>query len=474
MARGHVLLLVSGGIAAYKACYLTRLLRQAGLAVKVAMTDAAQHFVTPMTFQVLSENPVATDLWGEGQSHALDHIEYARWADVAVIAPATANILAKLTHGLGDDIVSTLLLAHPGPVIAAPAMNDNMWAHPATQANLATLRERGVHLIEPGEGFLACGVESKGRLADPEVIAQRVEQVLLGLPATGGEAGREAAAGGAGAGGGVAGGEGPPGGTLADGGSSVAGAAGGEGPPGGTPAAGAVPAAGPGITAAEADFWQGRRVLVTAGPTREAVDAIRYLSNRSTGAMGAALAGRLAALGARVTLVQGPGAAPAPPGVARVLPVTSAGEMADAVAAGLAAGCDWLFMAAAVADYTPREPVSGKLKKEQQGDRWSLELVRTPDILRDVVAPARGSCRVVGFALETEDLLDRAAAKRQAKGLDWIVANDPTATGGAFGDAPHSVVLLGPSGEVWRNTEPASKDALAAELLARLVVEAAR
>ncbi|MBD3221478.1 bifunctional 4'-phosphopantothenoylcysteine decarboxylase/phosphopantothenoylcysteine synthetase, partial [bacterium] len=142
MPRGHVLLLVTGGIAAYKACYLTRLLRQAGFAVKVAMTDAAQHFVTPMTFQVLSENPVATDLWGEGQSHALDHVEYARWADVAVIAPATANVLAKLTHGIADDIVSTLLLAHPGPVIAAPAMNDNMWAHPSTQQNLGTLRAR--------------------------------------------------------------------------------------------------------------------------------------------------------------------------------------------------------------------------------------------------------------------------------------------------------------------------------------------
>ncbi len=398
MPRGRVLLLVSGGIAAYKACSLTRLLRQAGFAVKVAMTAAAQRFVTPMTFQVLSENPVATDLWGEGQSHALDHIEYARWADVAVIAPATANCLAKLAHGIADDIVSTLLLAHPGPVIAAPAMNDNMWAHPATQQNLDTLRLRGVHLIEPGEGWLACGVESKGRLADPEDIVALVERVARGVDP--------------------------------------------DGP-----------------------FWRGKRVIVTAGPTREAVDAIRFLSNRSTGTMGCALAARLALLGAEVTLVAGPGSASVPAEVGTLVTVTSAAEMAAAVATALDAGADWLFMAAAVADYAPRETAPGKVKKEQQGDTWQLELVRTPDILRDVVAPRRRGLRVVGFALETEQLLERAAAKRAAKGMDWIVANDPTAAGGSFGDAPHSVHLLGPDGEIWHNAEPLGKPALAAALL---------
>jgi phosphopantothenoylcysteine decarboxylase/phosphopantothenate--cysteine ligase len=401
--RGNVLLLVSGGIAAYKACYLTRLLRQAGFAVKVAMTAAAQRFVTPMTFQVLSENPVATDLWGEGQSHALDHIEYARWADLAVIAPATANLLAKLTHGIADDIVSTLLLAHPGPVIAAPAMNDNMWAHPATRQNLDTLRLRGVHLIEPGEGWLACGVESKGRLAEPEDIVAEVERVL----------------------------------DVAD---------------------------------PSRPFWRGQRVVVTAGPTREAVDAIRFLSNRSTGTMGTALAARLAQLGAQVTLVAGPGSAPAPDGLASVRGVTTAGEMAAAVAAALDAGADWLFMAAAVADYTPREAAPGKVKKEQQGDVWRLELVRTADILRDVVAPRRQGLRVVGFALETDQLLERAQAKREAKQMDWIVANDPTAEGGAFGDAPHRVHLVGPGGPVWSNDLPLGKAELAAELLRRLAM----
>ncbi|MEZ4388009.1 MAG: bifunctional phosphopantothenoylcysteine decarboxylase/phosphopantothenate--cysteine ligase CoaBC [Candidatus Krumholzibacteriia bacterium] len=403
MARGNILLLVSGGIAAYKACYLTRLLRQAGFAVKVAMTEAAQHFVTPMTFRVLSENPVATDLWGEGQSDALDHVEYARWADLAVIAPATANILAKLAHGIGDDIVSTLLLAHPGPVVAAPAMNDNMWAHPATRQNLDTLRRRGVHLVEPGEGWLACGVHSKGRLAEPEDILAEIERVL----------------------------------DVAD---------------------------------AARPFWRGKRVVVTAGPTREAVDAIRFLSNRSTGTMGMALAGRLAQLGAEVTLVRGPGTAAVPEGLVRVHEVTSAADMAVAVAAALDAGCDWLFMAAAVADYAPREVQPGKVKKDAQGDVWRLELVRTPDILRDVVAPRRRGLRTVGFALETDDLLARAGAKRAAKGLDWIVANDPTAAGGAFGDQPHSVHLIGPAGPVWTNAEPGSKADLALGLLRQLAL----
>lgn len=408
MARGNVLLLVTGGIAAYKACYLTRLLRQAGFAVKVGMTGAAQRFVTPMTFSVLSENPVASDLWGEGQSRALDHVEYARWADVAVIAPATANILAKLAHGIADDIVSTLLLAHPGPVIAAPAMNDNMWAHAATQANLETLRRRGVHLVEPGEGWLACGVESKGRLAEPEEILAVVEDVL-----------------------------------------------------------GQAAAADP-----VRRFWQGRRVTVTAGPTREPVDAIRFVSNRSTGAMGMALAERLVHLGAAVTVVAGPGTVAAPDGLTAHVPVTTAAEMAAAVKDALDRGCDWLFMTAAVADYTPGAVAEGKVKKEQQGGDWSIAMTRTRDILADVVATHPRRPRVVGFALETEDLLARAAAKRERKGMDWIVANDPTTAGGSFGDAPHSVHLLGPGGEVWRNDAPAAKASLAVDLLAQLAVAA--
>lgn len=401
MPRGNILLLVTGGIAAYKACYLTRLLRQAGFAVRVAMTDAAQRFVTPMTFQVLSENPVAADLWGEGQSNALDHIEYARWADLAVIAPATANILAKMAHGIADDIVSTLLLAHPGPLVVAPAMNDNMWAHPATQANLEVLRARGVRLVDPGEGWLACGIESKGRLAEPEDILAEIETALGGSDRT-------------------------------------------------------------------RAFWSGQRVLVTAGPTHEPIDRIRYLGNRSTGVMGTALAARLVALGAVVTLVRGPGSAATPDGLAALVPVATADDMAAAVASSLDAGCDWLFMAAAVADFTPREVAGGKVKKEDRGASWSLDLVRTPDILREVVAPRREGLRVVGFALETDDLVARARSKRDTKGMDWIVANDPTAVGGAFGDAPHTVHLIGSEGVVWSSPEPMAKTALAVALLDHL------
>jgi len=219
-------------------------------------------------------------------------------------------------------------------------------------------------------------------------------------------------------------------------------------------------------------FWAGKKVAVTAGPTCEAVDAVRFLSNRSTGTMGAAIARRLAALGAEVTLIAGPGAAPRPAGLVDYLPVVSAAEMARAVAAVLDRGCDWLFMAAAVADYAPREVAPGKIKKEDQGDTWTLELVRTPDILREVVAPRRAGLTVVGFALETDRLLERAAAKLARKGMDWVVANDPTAAGSGFGDAPHSVHLLGPGGEVWANERPLGKDDLAGELLDRLAAAA--
>ena len=411
MPRGNVLLLVSGGIAAYKACFLTRLLKQAGFAVKVAMTDAAQRFVSPLTFQVLSENPVAADLWGEGQSKALDHVEYARWAQVAVIAPATANLLAKLAHGIADDICSTLLLAYSGPVIAAPAMNDAMWAHPATQANQALLRGRGVVIVEPAEGWLACGVTSKGRLAEPQTVLEAVERVLGAASAADATARR---------------------------------------------------------------YWADRKVVVTAGPTHEAIDAVRFLANRSTGVMGTALARRLVDLGAEVTLIAGPGTAAAPAGLRDLQPVTSAAQMSAAVAAALARGADWLFMAAAVADYTPRHPAAGKLKKEDQGEAWSLQLVRTPDILLEVAAARSRGLRVVGFALETEDLLARAAAKLAAKRLDWIVANDPTAPGGGFGDVLHTVHLLGPDGAVWHNDQPLAKDELAGELLAQLAMSCER
>jgi len=413
MAGGSVLLLVTGGIAAYKACSLTRLLVQAGLSVRVGMTDAARRFVTPMTFQVLSQQPVATDLWGDGGTDPLDHIELVRAADVVVVAPATANILAKAAHGLADDIVSTLLLASDRPLLIAPAMNDVMWRQPATQANLALLRDRGARVVEPGSGFLACGTEAVGRMAEPEEIVAAVSALLAALPP------RPAAA-------------------MEPSPAAIAAAAR-PGPP--DPA------------------WAGRRVVVTAGPTWEPIDAVRYIANRSSGVFGFAVAAEAAARGATVTLIAGPTALPIPPGVAGSVRVETCAQMAVAVRDALTAGADWLFMAAAVADFAPEQVEGGKLPKESLGTSWNLALRRTDDILGEVVAPARApELRIVGFALETGDLLARAAKKLRAKGMDFIVANDPTAPGSGFGDGPHRVYLLGPDGLVWDSGSRPKRD----------------
>ena len=416
MSAGRVLLLVTGGIAAYKACYLARLLKQAGFAVKVAMTEAATRFVSPLTFAVLSENPVATDLWGEGQSEALDHIEYARWADLAVLAPATANTLAKAAHGLADGIVSTLLLAFPGPVLVAPAMNDNMWRHSATQANLETLRRRGVQVVGPGTGFLACRTVSEGRMAEPEDIFQRISELFRE-----GAIARESA---------------PPTAETE--------------------------------TAVGGDFWRGKKVVVTAGPTYEPLDPVRFLGNRSSGAMGYALAAAAAACGAAVTLISGPSALSPPRGLAGFVPVESTAEMAAAVGGALDGGAQWLIMSAAVADFAPARSADRKLKKEDLGADWSLQLTRNPDILGEVVPRHRSDdLKVVGFALETDDLEERARQKLVAKKLDYVVANDTTSPGSGFGAVNHRLTLLGREGAPWRS-ESLPKPELARRLLARL------
>ena len=411
MASTHILLMVTGGIAAYKTCLLSRLLKQAGFSVKVAMTEAATRFVTPMTFQVLTGHPVATDLWGEGQSEALDHIEYARWADLVVIAPATANCLAKAAAGIADDMVTTLLLAHDGPVLMAPAMNDKMWLHPATQANRALLAERGVAFVGPGEGFLACHVSEVGRMSEPEEILAAIREITDDLATVPIEA-----------------------------------------------------------AAAEPGFWRGKSVVVTAGPTCEAIDPVRYVANRSSGVFGYALAAAAVAAGARVTLVSGPTALPVPRGLEELRRVESGREMADAVAESLAAGADWLFMAAAVADFRPADEAPSKLKKEALGAGWSLAMVRNPDILGEVVPQHRSEAlKIVGFALETDDLIERATAKCRAKNMDYVVANDPTAPGSGFGAGLHQVTLLDREAAVWAS-ESAPKHALAAELLQRLAM----
>jgi phosphopantothenoylcysteine decarboxylase/phosphopantothenate--cysteine ligase len=419
--RPRILLLVTGGIAAYKSCYLARLLVQAGFSVRCAMTEAGARFVSPMTFEVLTGAPVATDLWGERATEALDHIHYARWADIAVVAPATANTMAKAAAGLADNMVSTLLLAFGGPVVMAPAMNDNMWRHPATRAAQRTLAERGVDFVGPGEGFLACGTTDEGRMAEPEQILAAVRDLAAKLP--------------------------PRAATVDE-----------------TPDV-ALPS---GVSS-----WAGWRVVVTAGPTCEPIDPVRFVANRSTGAMGYALAAAAVHAGAAVTLITGPVSLPAPRGLETLVSVETGRQMADAVDAALGRGADWLIMCAAVADFAPAECAPGKLKKDVLGDTWMLRMVRNPDILGEVVPAHRASgVKVVGFALETEDVITRALGKLRAKGLDFIVANNPAATGSGFGNVDHELILLGPAGELWRSGSR-SKDVLAPLLLQRLALAAA-
>ncbi|MCK9996201.1 MAG: bifunctional phosphopantothenoylcysteine decarboxylase/phosphopantothenate--cysteine ligase CoaBC [Candidatus Krumholzibacteria bacterium] len=410
-ANPRVLLMVTGGIAAYKSCFLARLLLQAGFSVKVAMTDAATRFVTPMTFQVLTGHPVATDLWGERQSDALDHVEYARWADLVVVAPATADIMAKAAHGIADEIVSTMMLAFPGPLLIAPAMNDNMWRHPATVANREILAAREVNFVGPGTGWLACGTVDEGRMAEPEEILAAVRKLAEGLPA----------------------------GVKAE------------------------PAA-----VSQAGFWAGKKVLITAGPTHEPIDPVRYVANRSSGTMGYALASAAIGAGAEVTLISGPVALTPPRGLADFRSVESTADMAQAVGEAQETGADWLIMSAAVADFKPANYAPGKLKKDVLGDGWSLAMTRNPDILGEVVPnhPHDG-LRVVGFALETDDMVGRASVKREAKGMDYILANDPTAAGSGFGSENHQVTLIGVGGIIWES-DSLPKETLAGEILQQL------
>ena len=359
-----LLLCVGGGIAAYKSLELVRRLRDAGAHVQVAMTDGAQQFVTPLSFQALSGQPVRTTLWDSAAEQAMGHIELARWADRIVIAPATADLLARLAHGHADDLVTTLCLATTAPLTVCPAMNHRMWLHPATQANIALLRERGAQVIGPEDGPLAEGESGPGRLSEPEAIAA----------ALGGQAA-------------------------------------------------------PAAVAAVPDRLQGMRVLISAGPTYEDLDPVRYVGNRSSGKMGYALAAAAARRGARVVLVSGPVQLPTPAGVQRV-DVRSAAQMREAVLAALPA--DIYIGAAAVADYTPRQVAQQKLKKTAGSQTLTLELVRTPDILAEVATQEQALKLVVGFAAETHDVEKYARGKLADKHLDLIIANQVGITGGGF------------------------------------------
>lgn len=390
----HVLVCVGGGIAAYKALELVRRLRDAGAEVQVAMTAGAQHFVTPLSFQALSGSPTRTTLWDSAAEASMGHIELARWADRIVIAPATADLLAKLAHGFADDLVTTLCLATTAPLTVAPAMNHRMWLHPATQANLATLRGRGVQVIGPEDGPLAEGESGPGRLSEPDAI---VAALADSKPSTVQQ-------------------------TLA-----------------------------------------GLKVVVSAGPTYEDLDPVRYLGNRSSGKMGFAVADSARRCGAEVVLVAGPVHLATPPGVTRV-DVRSAAQMREAVFAAFPA--DIYIGAAAVADYTPRLPAANKIKKSNES--LALDLVRTPDILAEVAAQTQGLKLVVGFAAETENVAGYARGKLVAKHLDLIVANRVGVTDGGFESDQNAMTAYWQDGE--RTFTPGAKTRLADELI-DLIVE---
>jgi phosphopantothenoylcysteine decarboxylase/phosphopantothenate--cysteine ligase len=386
----------TGGIACYKACEVVRLLAQAKARVPVVMSAGAQQFVTPLTLQTLSGHPVATDTFSLTEESQIGHIRLADSADVILIAPATANVLAKLAAGIADDLLTTVVLASRATLIVAPAMNVHMWEHPATQENLRRLVARRVRVVGPAKGSLACGYEGEGRLADPADI---VEEVLGAL--------------------------------------------------------------------APQDLG-GERVLVSAGPTQESVDPVRYLSNHSSGKMGYALARVARRRGAEVTLVTGPTALPPPHGVRTIATVTAA-DMARVLAEEFSRATV-LVMAAAVADYRPAKPLARKLKKGAVS--LALRLERTTDIV-STLAARKGRRLVVGFAAETHDVVAEARRKLADKRLDLIVANDVTAPGAGFGTDTNIVRLLDGRG-LDASLERMAKDEVADRILDWVVARRAQ
>ncbi len=393
-AGKRILLIVAGGIAAYKVLELIRRLRERGISVRSVLTRGGAEFVTALSLQALSENKVYTDLFSLTDESEMGHIRLSREADLVVVAPASADILAKMAAGLADDLAATALLATDKPVMVAPAMNTQMWAHAATQANIATLKSRGILTIGPNAGDLACGEVGAGRMSEPHEILAAIEAFF------------------------------------------------------------ASPAQQP---------LAGFKALVTSGPTHEAIDPVRYIANRSSGKQGHAIAAALARLGASTTLISGPTRLSNPPGVSLVA-VESAREMLTACQAALPA--DVAVCAAAVADWRVASPANGKLKKKG-GKPPALELVENPDILAALSAAGNARPRlVVGFAAETDQVVENAKAKLKRKGCDWIVANDVSSATGTFGGDSNTVHLVSQSGvEDW---PPMSKDEVALRLARRI------
>lgn len=391
-----ILLIIAGGIAAYKSLELIRLLRAKGLGVKTIMTRAAQQFVTPLSVASLTGEKVNTDLFSLTDEVEMGHIELSRAADLLVVAPATADLMAKMAVGLADDLASTALLATDKPVLIAPAMNVRMWTHAATRANLAMLQSRGVAVVGPNDGEMACGEFGPGRMAEPAEIVAAIEAKLA---------------------------------------------------PGARPLA-------------------GRKVVITAGPTREPIDPVRFISNHSSGKQGYAIAAAAAALGAETVLISGPVNLAVPPGVG-IRPVESAAEMLTACEEELP--CDIAIFAAAVADWRVAHVAAEKIKKEQ-GRAPALAMVENPDILRTIATrPDKRPGLVVGFAAETEKVIEHAREKLARKGCDLIVANDVSAASGVFGGDRNKVHLVTAHGvEIWPDM---SKAEVAQRLMHKLAGE---
>ena len=382
---------LSGGIACYKAAELVRLLVRGGASVHVMMTAAAREFLTPLTLQTLSGHPVATHTFDLTQESQIGHIQLADRADAIIVAPATANVIGKIANGIADDLLTTVVLATRAPLLVAPSMNVNMYENPVVQENLERLRARHIRVVEPGEGFLACGWEGKGRLAEPDVLVAEVERAL------------------------------------------------------------------------SPQDLRGERVVVTAGPNREPIDPVRFISNRSTGKMGFAVAAAAWRRGADVALIAGPTSLPTPHGVRR-RDVTTAEEMRQAIEAEFEA-CTLLFMAAAVADYRPSQVAPQKLKKKP--GPMQLDLTRTVDIL-GTLAPRKGARFIVGFAAETDDVLANAERKLAEKHLDLMVANDVAAADTGFAVNTNAVTIIDRSGH--HATVPLmSKDDVADRIIDRVV-----
>ncbi len=393
----NILLGVGGGIGAYKTPSLVREFGKLGATTRTVMTRAAHEFVTPASLQAVSGYEVRSELFDETAESAMSHIELARWADLILIAPATAHLMARLAHGLADDLLTTLVLASQAPVVIAPAMNVHMWQHPATVANAERLKALGYRLVGPDEGEQACGDEGAGRLVEPEALAAQVHAMLTAKP---------------------------------------------QGP------------------------LSGLKVMVTAGPTREAIDPVRYITNHSSGRQGFAMCRAAVSAGAEVTLIAGPVALETPSGVKRV-DVVSAQDMRDAVMARVQ-DTDILIAVAAVSDFAPIELAPHKIKKRAGARTWQLELKQNPDVLKEVASLVDGPF-TIGFAAETRDVEPNARAKLDQKCIDMIAVNDVGNASIGFNSANNAMTIMWRDGEETRSErlELGSKDEIASRILAR-------